>query len=154
MPDVLRAEHAIQSPRRDPADPAPGPVPRLLDRVRAAPPDEAIGERRIGSADEGAERRCWLRAAALALPPFRPPRRPRATAAARPCPRTAPWQHTGSLPTRAPDCKLLARAAQSLIALARVRRSAALHAGEQVRAQGGSREAARQVVERAVYALD
>ena len=42
----------------------------------------------------------------------------------------------------------------SLIALARVRRSAALHAGEQVRAQGGSWEAARQVVERAVYALD
>ena len=42
----------------------------------------------------------------------------------------------------------------SLIALARVRRSAALDAGEQVRAQGGSWEAARQVVERAVYALD
>ena len=42
----------------------------------------------------------------------------------------------------------------SLVALARVRRSAALDVGEQVRAQGASWEAARQVVERVVYALD
>ena len=42
----------------------------------------------------------------------------------------------------------------SLIALARVRRSAALDAGEQARGQGASWEVARQVVERAVYALD
>ena len=42
----------------------------------------------------------------------------------------------------------------SLVALARVRRSAALDAGEQARAQGASWEVTRRVVERTVYALD
>ena len=53
MPDVLGPEHPIDSPRRDSAEPEPGAVPRLLDRMLTAPPNEAVGERRIGPADEG-----------------------------------------------------------------------------------------------------
>ena len=53
MPDVFGPEHPIDSPRRDAAEPEPGAVPRLFDGVSAAPPHEAVGERRIGPADEG-----------------------------------------------------------------------------------------------------
>ena len=53
MPDVLDPEHPIDPPRRDPAEPEPRAVPRLLDRVLTAPSDEAVRERRIGPADEG-----------------------------------------------------------------------------------------------------
>ena len=53
MPDVLDPEHPVDAPRRDAAEPEPGAVPRLLDRVLAAPANEAVGERRIGPADEG-----------------------------------------------------------------------------------------------------
>ena len=53
MTDVLRAEHSVDTLRRNPAEPEPGAVPRLLDRMFAAPPHEAVGERRIGPADEG-----------------------------------------------------------------------------------------------------
>ena len=53
MPDVLRADGPVYAPRRDPADAEPGAVPRLLDRVLAAAPDEAVGERRVGPANEG-----------------------------------------------------------------------------------------------------
>ena len=53
MADVLRAERAIDAPGRHPADAEPGAVPRLFDGVSAAPADEAVGERRIGPADEG-----------------------------------------------------------------------------------------------------
>ncbi len=53
MPDVLDAEHPVDAPRRDSAEPEPGAVPRLLDRMLAAPPNEAVGERGISPADEG-----------------------------------------------------------------------------------------------------
>ena len=52
MPDVLDPERPIQGPRRDPAQPEPGPIPRLLDRRLAAPPHETVGQRRIRPADE------------------------------------------------------------------------------------------------------
>ena len=67
VPDVLDPEHAVHAPRRDAADPEPGTVPRLFDRVLAAAPDEAVRERRIGPADEGEvqgaeeQRRCACR---------------------------------------------------------------------------------------------
>ena len=51
MPDVLDPKHSIDPPRRDQAEPEPGAVPRLLDRVLATPPDEAVRERRIGPAE-------------------------------------------------------------------------------------------------------
>ena len=53
VPDVLRAERPVDAPGRDPADAEPGAVPGLFDGVLAAPADEAVGERRIGPADEG-----------------------------------------------------------------------------------------------------
>ena len=53
MADVLDSEHPIDPPRRNSAEPEPGAVPRLLDRMFAAPPNEAVREGRIGPADEG-----------------------------------------------------------------------------------------------------
>ena len=53
MPAVLRADGPVDARGRDPADAEPGAVPRLLDGVLAAPADEAVGQRRVGPADEG-----------------------------------------------------------------------------------------------------